>query len=99
MEKSSGNGLPGMRWSLRNTAYFATDGKNFYISCSSMPGKLYMNQETNTLIVWFDEIDKDKAIDIFAQYTYYRINPEIRTSKSFRKIVNKNYIDSVVPKV
>lgn len=103
MEKSSSNGIPGMKWGLGNAAYFATDDSNFYISCKPNPEELCINQETDTLVVWLNEIDKDKAMSIFAKYLYDQINPELRSSKGFWDLVSKGYrethIDSLVPKV
>ena len=101
MEKSSSNGIPGMKWGFGNTACFATDGSNFYISCKPNPEELCINQETDTLILWLNEIDRDKAIS--AKYLYDQINTELRSSKSFWDLVSKGYrkahIDSLVPKV
>lgn len=55
------------------------------IAVASRPGKVYYDRDNGTYRVWFDSIDRDKAIEAIGNYILDRVAPEIRTHQSFIK--------------
>lgn len=83
---------------------FAFDGVRFRISISPDPGVIFENVDTNSIILWLNELNQDKAIDLISAYILDHIGPEIKTHKCFRHRVNKEYMKAInllesIPKV
>ena len=84
--------IPGKHWGIdKSETAFATDGVRLRMLIASKPGVVFENNELSTISVWFNELDLDKAIDLFSEYILNEIGPEIRAHKSFRDRVNADY--------
>lgn len=55
------------------------------ISIASRPGLVYHDRDSASYRVWFDEPDRNKAIEAIGNYILDRVSPEIRTHESFIK--------------
>ena len=55
------------------------------IAIASRPGKVYYDENKHAYLVWFDDVNRDKAIEAIGNYILDRVAPEIRTHQSFIK--------------
>lgn len=55
------------------------------IAIAAKPGEVYYDRDSSTYRVWFDEPDRNKAIEAIGNYILDRVSPEIRTHESFIK--------------
>ena len=74
---------------------FATDGVRFRMSISPDPGTIFENTDTHSIILWLNQLDRDKAIDLISEYILDRISSEIKSHKCFRHRVNNEYLRAI----
>lgn len=59
--------------------------KRFRVECSERSCDVYEDQYKNQLVVWLNEVNRDKAIELIGNYILDRIGSEIRSHESFIK--------------
>lgn len=63
---------------------------NIRLAIASKPGVVYHDQDSETYRVWFDEPNRDKAIEAIGNYILDTISDEIKFHKSFIKRINED---------
>ena len=70
--------------------YAENPAKHFRIEISEWPGEVFEDQYKNSLVVWFHEVNRDKAIEVIGNYILDSVGTEIRTHESFIKRLQKD---------
>ena len=71
--------------------YFAVNpGTPFRIEIAEKSEQVFEDRHKNSLVVWLNESDRDKAIEIIGNYILDRVGSEIRTHESFIRRLQKD---------